>query len=214
VIEYKVLKLKKMTIEEKEILNKTIADIKVCPKCRLSQTRICAVPGAGSETSDIMFVGEGPGKNEDIKGFPFVGAAGKLLDKLLESIELNREDVYITNVVKCRPPNNREPFRDEIEACLPYLRTQVKIIKPKVICTLGNSSARTLVLPDINISKNHGKFFKKKDLIFCTLYHPAAALYNQSLKDVLFEDFLKLGDFIGNEMKNFETEVLGDELSI
>jgi uracil-DNA glycosylase len=186
-----------------------------CIKCRLSESRTKAVPGSGSYTAEIMFVGEGPGKNEDLQGLPFVGAAGKFLDKLLESINIFRKDVYITNVVKCRPPNNRDPFQDEIEACLPYLRMQTNLIKPKVICTLGNAASRTLVKSDISISKTHGKFYRKKGIIFCTLYHPAAALYNQSLKDVLQEDFLKLGVFLENKMDmmkdKIEIEKLEDE---
>lgn len=173
---------------EKKIIN--------CAKCRLSQTRTNAVPGMGSRCARIIFVGEGPGRNEDLQGEPFVGAAGKFLDEMLASINLKRKDIYITNVVKCRPPGNRDPRPDEINACLPYLRKQTKLIKPNIICAMGNSACRTLIDPSISISRIHGKFFRKKGFIFYALYHPAAALYNGSLKDTLREDFLRLGEYL------------------
>lgn len=193
-------KTKPISLEENEKFNLMVERILVCPLCRLSLTRTNAVPGKGSRTAEIMFVGEGPGKQEDLKGFPFVGAAGKFLDELLSSINLSRDDVYITNVVKCRPPNNRDPKPDEIGACHPYLVEQIKIIKPKIICTLGNWASRTLVDPEISISKVHGDFVKKGEQYYCTLYHPAAALYNQSLKETLKEDFRKLGEFLKNDL--------------
>lgn len=197
----------KMEIEIKQTLSPEEAtrfdaleeNVRTCPKCRLCKTRTNAVPGDGDRCADIMFVGEGPGKQEDLKGVPFVGAAGKFLDELLDSIGLNREDVYITNVVKCRPPGNRDPRDDEIDACLPYLRAQTKLIKPRLICTLGNAAGRTLVKKGLAISKYHGKFIKKKGYTFCLLYHPAAALYNNNLKDVLRADFQRLKKYLDRE---------------
>jgi uracil-DNA glycosylase len=187
---------KQLSEEEKTLFEETVEQIKTCPKCRLSETRTHAVPGDGSWNAEIMFVGEGPGKNEDLNGLPFVGAAGKLLDQLLESIGLKREDVYITNIVKCWPPGNRDPKPDEVEACIPYLRTQTRLMKPKVICTLGRVAGKTIVKEDLVISRDHGKLFRKKGIVFMTLYHPAAALYNQSLKETLFNDFQILGEYL------------------
>jgi DNA polymerase len=143
-----------------------------------------------------MLVGEGPGRNEDLKGTPFVGAAGKFLDELLRLIGLKREEIFITNIVKCRPPGNRDPLPDEVAACLPYLRRQTRIIKPSLICTLGNSATRTLTDPDSSISRVHGSFVAKKGFTFCALYHPAAALYNGSLRQVQEADFIKLGEYL------------------
>ncbi|MFP4498536.1 MAG: uracil-DNA glycosylase family protein, partial [Vulcanimicrobiota bacterium] len=138
-----------LTEEEIKMFDDMEEEIRKCTLCRLSENRTNAVPGDGNRCADFMFVGEGPGKQEDLQGIPFVGAAGKLLDELLDSINLKREDIYITNVVKCRPPNNRDPRPEEVEACIPYLRKQTKIIKPKVICTLGNTAGRKLVRPDM-----------------------------------------------------------------
>lgn len=196
---------KTLTQDEETLFDQTEAKIHACHKCRLSETRTKAVPGAGSRTADIMFVGEGPGKNEDLAGLPFVGAAGKFLDELLESISLKRGDVYIANIVKCRPPGNRDPMPDEVKACLPYLRTQTRIIKPKVICTLGSPAAKSLVDPDITISRVHGTLRKKKGIYFFMLYHPAAALYNGKLKDVLRADFIKLREFLTKELSMEES---------
>lgn len=170
--------------------------IKSCTLCRLHETRTQAVPGAGDCHAKILFVGEGPGKQEDLKGIPFVGAAGNFLNELLESINLRREDIYITNIVKCRPPSNRDPREDEMEICLPYLREQFKLMKPALICTLGRFAAKKLIDPNIFISRDHGKLYKKKGQVFCALYHPAAALYNGNLKDVLKKDFVLLKEFL------------------
>jgi len=170
--------------------------IKSCTLCRLHETRTQAVPGAGDRHAKIMFVGEGPGKQEDSKGIPFVGAAGNFLNELLDYINLQRNDIYITNIVKCRPPSNRDPREDEMETCLPYLREQFKLMRPKLICTLGRFAAQKLIDPNIFISRDHGKLFRKKGQVFCALYHPAAALYNNSLKEVLRKDFLVLRGFL------------------
>ncbi len=159
-----------------------------CHKCFLHKGRTQAVPGAGNPHADIMFIGEAPGKSEDEKGEPFVGAAGNFLNELLESIGLNREDVYIANTVKCRPPDNRDPRPNEIETCLPYLKKQILIIQPKVIATLGRFSMN-LFFPDLKISQAHGKLQTKNNLHIVPLYHPAAALYNGSQRDVHLRDF-------------------------
>ena len=167
-----------------------------CQKCDLRQTCSQVVPGAGSAEAEIMFIGEGPGKEEDKQGIPFVGAAGKFLDEMLEMISLKREDVYIANVVKCRPPNNRDPLPEEAEACWPWLERQIKIINPKLIVTLGRHSLGRF-LPGQKISQIHGKALRRAVpkmgiRIFYALYHPAAALYNGSMREVLIKDFKKI----------------------
>ncbi len=170
-----------------------------CP-CGLSSGATQAVPGEGSVDADIMFIGEAPGKKEDIEGLPFVGAAGKFLNEMLESINMSRKDVYITNIVKFRPPNNRDPLPNEIEASRPWLEDQIKLIQPKVIVFLGRHALNRF-FPDEQISKAHGKLLKKeiKNIPvtnFFALYHPAAALYNGSLRGVLMEDFKKLSKVV------------------
>lgn len=167
-----------------------------CHKCGLCEGRTRVVPGEVSWESEVMFIGEGPGKDEDLQGRPFVGAAGKLLTKLIESIGLSRDDVFITNVVKCRPPNNRDPLPEEIAACWPYLEAQIRFIKPKLIVTLGRHSMGRF-LPGLKISQVHGQPKRANGLwqerqVFLPLYHPAVALYDPRQRDVLFEDFKKI----------------------
>lgn len=167
-----------------------------CTKCALRKTCTQVVPGSGSTKAKIMFIGEGPGKKEDELGVPFVGAAGKFLDEMLGVIKLKREDVYIANTVKCRPPENRDPLPKEKEACWPWLIQQIQTIKPKLIVTLGRHSME-LFLPDQKISEAHGKAVSKKfpglgEQTLYTLYHPAAALYNGSMRKVLIKDFKKI----------------------
>ena len=174
-----------MTLQE---LNNQILK---CKKCALSKTRINVVPGGGSADADIMFIGEGPGKNEDEQGVPFVGAAGKLLDKLIESIGLTRKDVYIANVVKCRPPGNRDPLPEEVEACRPWLDRQIEIIKPKLIVLLGRHSMERF-LPNQKISLDHGKPKRRNGQVYFPIYHPAAALYRNGLLKDLENDFQKI----------------------
>ncbi|MCL5036994.1 MAG: uracil-DNA glycosylase [Chloroflexi bacterium] len=170
--------------------------IKVCTLCDLHKTRTNAVPGSGSCASGIMFVGEGPGKNEDEQGVPFVGMAGKFLDELLRGIGVQRSEVFITNIVKCRPPGNRDPVPEEIETCLPYLREQVLLLKPGAIVTLGRIALMRLVDPALSISLAHGRVFKKGRINFFASYHPAAALYNKKLESVMREDFAALSRFL------------------
>lgn len=189
-----------------EALDLLAAQIRICKLCRLSETRTNAVPGFGTHTSPIVFVGEGPGKNEDEQGNPFVGASGKFLDKCFASIGWKREDVFITNIVKCRPPENRDPFPDEIATCCTnYLDNQIKLIKPKVIVTLGRHSL-TYFLPNTKISEVHGKAQEvqknNETQVYYPLYHPAAALYNGSLQSVLLEDFSRLPQLLEQLTKN------------
>ncbi|EKD48261.1 MAG: hypothetical protein ACD_65C00041G0001 [uncultured bacterium] len=165
---------------------------KKCTNCDLCKGRTNTVPGEGSAKAEIMFIGEGPGKDEDIQGKPFVGAAGKFLNQLLETACLKREDVYIANVVKCRPPNNRDPLPEEIEACWPYLEAQIELIKPELIVTLGRHSMGRL-LPGLKISEAHGKAKRYKGIdggkqVYYPMYHPAVALYNGSYREILIED--------------------------
>ncbi|MCK5458316.1 MAG: uracil-DNA glycosylase [Thermoplasmatales archaeon] len=168
-----------------------------CKKCELWQTRKNPVVGNGSLDAGVMFIGEAPGYYEDVQGIPFVGKAGKVFDELLESIELKRGEVYVCNILKCRPPDNRNPLDLEIKACTPYLDRQITAIKPKVICTLGNFATSYILqkfgLEVEKIGKIHGKIFHIKNLLFesriIPLYHPAAATYNPNMKSVLLDDF-------------------------
>lgn len=162
-----------------------------CEKCSLSKTRTHVVPGEGSLKAEIMFVGEGPGQKEDQLGRPFVGAAGKLLDKMIGSIGLKREDVFIANVVKCRPPQNRDPLPEEVEACRNWLDEQVKMIDPKLIVLLGRHSMERF-LPGLRISQDHGKPKRYRGRVYFPVYHPAAALYRRSLTEDLEKDFKKI----------------------
>jgi DNA polymerase len=170
-------------------------EIKDCQKCSLSQKRHQAVPGEGNPRGKIVFIGEAPGATEDKLGRPFVGSAGKFLDELLVSVGLKRDQVFITNIVKCRPPGNRDPQPLEISTCLPYLARQLKIIKPKVIVTLGRHSLKQF-FPQRNISADHGKAFKKNHQVYFFAYHPAAALYDSSMKQVMLSDFQKLRELL------------------
>lgn len=160
-----------------------------CHKCCLASTRTNVVFGEGNEHADIMFVGEGPGYYEDVQGRPFVGKAGQLLDKMIEAINLKRSDVYITNVVKCRPPENRNPFDDECASCIEYLRWQVKLINPKIIVCLGAISAKNLINQDFKISKQRGQFVKKGNYYFMPTYHPSYLLRNELFKKDAWDDF-------------------------
>jgi DNA polymerase len=163
-----------------------------CTKCELHKSRKNAVPGEGPTDAKIMFVGEGPGQNEDDQGRPFVGAAGKLLTELLESIGLSRSEVFITNIVKCRPPGNRAPRKHEIEACNPYLMSQIRLIKPRIVCALGTPAIATLLGDEFSATRVHGRPMSKGDVTILPMYHPAAALYDASLKGTLASDFMIL----------------------
>ncbi len=180
-------------------LKKIENEIRKCKKCPLYRMRKNAVPGEGGHKKKIMFIGEAPGRREDELGRPFVGAAGKFLDELLGEIGLSREDVYITNVVKCRPPNNRDPTDEEISLCSPYLERQIEALKPRIICPLGRFSAKYILekygFEMSTISKVQGKIFEG-EVIIIPMYHPAAALYHQNLKDDLRRSFKVLSDML------------------
>lgn len=170
--------------------------ISACNLCKLAETRTHAVPGEGPENAKLMLVGEGPGFNEDQQARPFVGAAGKFLDQLLASVDIKRSDVYITNVVKCRPPENRDPLPNEVQTCCTtYLDKQVELIKPKVIVTLGRYSMGRF-LPNVTISSVHGKVFKYKGITIYPLYHPAAALHQGNLRKVIEDDFKRVPELL------------------
>ncbi|MCH7906347.1 MAG: uracil-DNA glycosylase [Chloroflexi bacterium] len=167
------------------------ATVRTCTLCALSETRTNAVPGEGSDSPSIMFIGEGPGFNEDQQGRPFVGRAGKLLDELLGVVPLRRSDVYITNVVKCRPPENRDPLPEEVRACWPYLESQISLLRPRVIATLGRH-AMNRFLPGARISDVHGRSVRWRDIVIFPLYHPAAALRSTALRQTLEEDMRRI----------------------
>ena len=175
-----------------------------CTRCRLAQGRTQVVFGAGNPDADLMFVGEAPGFHEDKQGVPFVGQAGKLLGKLLEEVGLTREDVFIANVLKCRPPGNRDPQPDEIEACEPHLFRQIELIRPKVVATLGNFATKLLSGSPLGITRVHGREQRATvgslPVLLYPLYHPAAALYTPKMLDVLRADFRRLPELMGVEL--------------
>ena len=159
-----------------------------CTACPLHVTRTNCVFGVGNPNAKLMFVGEAPGEQEDLTGTPFVGKAGQLLDKFLFAVDLSREDVYIANILKCRPPNNRDPLPAEEDACIGYLRDQVRLISPRIIVCLGRISASRLIKPDFRITRDHGVWFEKGPFSMTAVYHPAALLRNPSQKDAMLTD--------------------------
>lgn len=172
-----------------------------CFACELGKTRTNCVFGTGNENADILFVGEAPGEKEDLSGIPFVGAAGKLLDKYLYAVDISRDQVYIANILKCRPPKNRDPLPAEEEACIGFLREQVLLMKPKIIICLGRISAMKLIKPDFKITQEHGKWFQKGNYLMTAVYHPAALLRDPRKKEDMLTD-----------MKNIKAKL--DELSL
>lgn len=169
-----------------------------CHRCPLGDTRTTLVFGVGREDADVVFIGEAPGRNEDLKGEPFVGAAGALLDELLASIGLNRSDVYIANILKCRPPGNRDPLPVEVETCTPFLREQVRLIDPAVLVTLGNHATRFVLKTTTGITRLRGSVHRAGRFAVLPIFHPAAALYDQAKRDVLFSDFTVLGGLLAD----------------
>lgn len=164
-----------------------------CQNCPLGATRTNLVFGTGNENAEVFFVGEGPGENEDLQGEPFVGRGGKLLDKYLEAIDLSRDkNIYIANMVKCRPPHNRDPKPEEQEECIKWLREQFRLLRPKIIVCLGRISAQKLISPDFKVTKQHGEFFEKGGVLMMGTFHPAALLRNPNQKPAALEDFIKL----------------------
>jgi DNA polymerase len=186
--------------ERRELLKAVYEEARDCVRCQLHQTRTQVVFGSGNADADLMFVGEAPGANEDRLGLPFVGQAGKLLDTLLGEIGLQRRDVFVCNVLKCRPPGNRDPHPNEIESCRGYLLSQVELIEPKLICTLGNFATKLLRGDTAGISRLHGQM--QEQMIGATavrlypLYHPAAALYTPSTLEALRADFHRIPDLL------------------
>jgi DNA polymerase len=182
-------------LNPEEILKEVTDQTAVCTRCKLHYSRINAVPGSGNPQAEILLIGEGPGFHENQQGLPFVGAAGKFLDELLESIKLTREDVFITNVVKCRPPSNRDPQPEELEACRPFLERQIAAINPDMIVTLGRISM-SYYINNGKISSIHGRSYWSNGRMIVPMYHPAAALHQLSLRSVVKEDFSRLPEFL------------------
>ena len=178
-----------------------------CTKCNLSKSRTNAVAGKGNYNAEIMFIGEAPGRNEDLKGEPFVGAAGKILTDALEYAGLSRDDVFITNIVKCRPPNNRIPLEEEKNSCQQYLIDELGIIKPKITCILGNTAYGSILGGD-SITKNRGKIIKKNNHLYFLTIHPAAVIYSPDLKQVLKDDIKTLVKTLEKIKKGIQVETL------
>lgn len=170
-------------------LDEALAGVDRCHKCALGDTRINVVPGAGNPRAKVMFIGEAPGKNEDLQGEPFVGAAGKLLNQMLDRIGLAREDIYIANILKCRPPKNRDPRPEEIEACTPWLREQVKAIHPTVLVTMGNFSTKFILQTNTGITRLRGQIHVTGPFRVIPTFHPAAAIYDRSKITAIEQDF-------------------------
>ena len=177
-------------------LEQVAAELGDCHRCQLAETRTQIVFGVGDPHARVMFIGEAPGRNEDLKGEPFVGAAGKMLDSLLSEAGLTREEVFIANILKCRPPNNRDPRPEEIEVCTPFLRNQVRAVMPDVIVTLGNFATKFILRTDRGITGLRGKVYKTGRFLVLPIFHPAAAIYDRSKLDALHADFQLLGDLL------------------
>lgn len=171
-------------------------DCKNCRECSLWETRTNVVFGVGNQNAEVLFIGEGPGANEDAQGVPFVGRAGHLLDDMLEIIGLKRDDVYIANIVKCRPPQNRDPLPAESEACMPWLREQFRLLRPKIVVCLGRIAAQRMIRADFSVTKEHGTFIEKNGILFMGTFHPAALLRQPQNKPEAFGDFVALRDKI------------------
>ena len=194
-------------------LSELYQEIAACQRCDLAKDRIRAVPGEGSENAEIMFIGEAPGFHEDQQGRPFVGPAGQFLDKLITSIGLKREQVYITNVVKSRPPGNRDPLPAEIVACRQWLDRQIELIHPRMIVTLGRYSM-AMFFPGKSIGKIHGTAQKRDDVIYYAMYHPAAALHQQGLRQTIEADMLKIPSLLAEAKTVGEAEPPPQQLNM
>lgn len=191
-----------MTLTPLQELAKSLHDCQRCKLAKLGRTQV--VFGVGNPHASIMFVGEAPGFHEDQQGEPFVGAAGRLLNDLLASAGLSRDQIYIANVIKCRPPNNRDPEPDEVDTCKPFLMQQIEMIRPKLVCTLGNWATQTLLERKVGITKVKAQAFYMKNFVIFPLLHPAAALHQGNLLEPLKEDFKKLKDFLDRHTKRAE----------
>ncbi len=190
-------------------------EIAACQRCDLAKGRTHTVPGEGPEDAEIMFIGEAPGFHEDRQGRPFVGAAGRFLEELLASIGLRREDVYICNVIKCRPPGNRDPLPDEIEACKPFLDRQIELIQPKLIVTLGRYSMARY-FPNAQITRIHGRPKRIGNRIYYPMFHPAAALHQPKWRAIVEEDMLKIPQLLkeAEQLAEIETVTRAEQLSL
>lgn len=182
------------------MLEQIAREIRRCALCRLCEGRTHAVPGEGPADAHMMFIGEGPGEQEDLQGRPFIGPAGQLLTELLGEAGIARGEVFITNIVKCRPPGNRDPQPDEVSACRPYLDGQIASINPRVICTLGRPALQTLISPEARISREHGVPRIVDGVTFVPLYHPAAALHQRALRPALIDDMRRLREFLAGSL--------------
>ncbi|PJB84132.1 MAG: hypothetical protein CO090_00015 [Acidobacteria bacterium CG_4_9_14_3_um_filter_49_7] len=185
------------------------ADVAGCERCGLGKSRNMAVFGAGNPDTDLMFIGEGPGYDEDQQGIPFVGKAGQLLTKIINAIELDREDVYITNIVKCRPPGNRDPLPEEAGACHPYLSEQIRLIQPKIICTLGRHASQVILNTTESISRLRGRFHSINGIMIMPTYHPAYLLRNASGKRPVWEDMQKIRDYLKENSDMYQRSQYG-----
>jgi DNA polymerase len=179
-------------------LAEVLKEIGDCKKCKLHRARKTIVFGEGNEKARLMFIGEGPGYDEDVQGRPFVGRAGQLLTKIIQSINLPREEVYITNIIKCRPPQNRNPEPDEIQSCHPFLMKQIRAIQPKIICALGTFSAQTLLKTDTKITALRGRFYDLEGIKVIPTYHPAFLLRNPERKREVWEDMKKIAEWLND----------------
>jgi DNA polymerase len=192
-------------VEHVDELQALAESVSSCTRCRLAQGRTQVVFGSGNPHADLMFVGEAPGFHEDKQGLPFVGQAGKLLSKLLENVGLTRADVFVANVLKCRPPGNRDPQPDEIEACEAHLFKQIELIQPKVVATLGNFATKLLSGSQVGITRVHGQERETtlggRKVLLYPLYHPAAALYTPAMLNVLESDFVRLPELLGRALE-------------
>ena len=190
-------------------LEELSAEIQVCTLCNLAATRTYAVPGEGDGSASIMFVGEGPGEQEDLSGRPFVGVSGQLLTRELEKIGIQRSAVFITNIVKCRPPGNRVPAPEEVEACHDYLMAQIALIEPKFIVPVGGPSLQTLVSKDLRIMKARSHVYRKDGILFVPILHPSAALRAPATMEQFKDDLLHLKDFLNREIREEEITEIG-----
>ena len=183
------------------VLDQIQSACEMCRKCSLGDTRTHSVFGVGNPNAELMFVGEAPGEQEDLSGIPFVGKAGQLLDKYLYAVDIAREEVYIANILKCRPPKNRDPLPEEEDACIGYLREQVRAISPKIIVCLGRIAAMRLIKPDFKITAEHGNWFRKGDYLMTAVYHPAALLRDPHKKEDMLADMKEIAAKLreGNE---------------
>lgn len=195
------------------VLDELYREIERCQKCELARYRTRVVPGEGSETASLFFIGEAPGWHEDQQGRPFVGPAGQFLEELLASIGLKREEVYIANVIKCRPLGNRDPLPGEIQACSDWLEQQLKLIRPKMIVTLGRYSLAKY-FPGESISKIHGKAKKQDDVIYYAMYHPAAALHQGSLRKIIEADMRRIPEILAQTNRIPEAKTEPQQLSL